>query len=328
VLILQGHRAAVWSLAYSPRGETLASGSADKSVRLWDLATWETTAILKGHRTYVHAVAFIPDSRLLALAGGDLYLKNPATGLAAVARQESGKPIAALALSPDGRLLVTASRCLGGGNSILAGEVRFWDIASVTAFLNTSEAQTRRKNQWEITPADAVFGGVALGEVVNSGGYGVWSIAFDPSGRLLAVGTNYGGVLVWDVLASKIQWRLNAATAIRALAFSSDGRLLAAAESSRVQIWDVLTGTNIAVLKGHDKQVTCVAFSPRSSSARGTILSGSQDGTVRVWDVNPLRERSVFAWPLDAVRAVAFAPDEMTAAAGGENGTVVIWDCD
>ena len=126
----------------------------------------------------------------------------------------------------------------------------------------------------------------------------------------------------------QLRGNLETAAAVRFLAFTSDGRLLAAAEASRVQIWDVQTGMNVAVLKGHQKQVWSIAFAPHSSAERATLFSGSQDGTVRVWSVNPARERSVFTWPLGAVRTVAVAPDGMTAAAAGEKGDIVVWDCD
>jgi WD40 repeat protein len=157
---------------------------------------------------------------------------------------------------------------------------------------------------------------------------GAWSVAVSPDGGLLAVGTDSAGVLLWDLAAAQVRWWSNKAAVVRSLAFSSDGRLLAAAEGSRVQVWDVQSGEKMALLKGHTKQVASVAFSPRSTAERATLLSGGPDATVRVWDVNRACERAVFTWPIDDVRAVAFAPDGMTAAAGGSNGTVVVWDLD
>lgn len=304
----------------------LASGGADKSVRVWDLATRETTATLKGHRTYVHSVAFTPDGKLLASAGGDLHLRNPATGFGAIARQEGGEPAAGLGISADGRLLVTAGRRLGGANSVLAGKVKFWDAGTATALMADTANPSRRKT--DISPADAGRGESALAESLSGQRCGAWCVALDPGGELLAVGTDSAGVLVWDLSVRQARWRLDTAAAIRCLAFSGDGRLLAAAEASRVQVWDVRTGQNVALLKGHVKQVHSVAFSPRSTAERASLLSGGQDGTVRVWDVTGACERRAFAWPLDDVLAVSFAPDGMTAAAGGRNGSIVVWDCD
>jgi WD40 repeat protein len=298
----------------------------DKTVRLWDVGTRQATATFKGHRTYAHAVAFTPDGRRLASAGGDLYLRDRATGLVAVARQQAGEPAAGLVLSPDGRLIVTAGRRLGGANTAIAGDVRFWDAAAARTSLDASADQPRRKRGVELSPAAAACGEAALGEHLGGRQRGAWCIALDPAGVVLAIGTDKGGVLLWDVAARKPRESLAATAAVRSLAFSSDGRLLAAAVGSRVHVWDVRSGTGVAVLEGHEKQVWSVAYFPGIGAAGESLLSGSQDGTARVWDVGPARQRAVFSWSPGAVRAVAVAPDGMTAAAGAENGSIAVWD--
>jgi WD40 repeat protein len=294
---------------------------------LWDLATRQPTATLKGHRTYAHAVAFSRDGRLVASSGGDLFLRDPASGATAVARQEGGRPSAGLALSPDGRLLVSVGRRLGGANTAMAGDVKFWDAGGTIASLAGGEGPPRRRKALEIRPADPTHGEAALAECLGDRKLGAWCIALDPTGRLLAIGTDKGGVLLWDVSAAQLRGQLKTTASVRSLAFSDNGRFLAGAEASRVQVWDVQGGELVAVLTGHTKQVSSVAFAPSSAGTRGRLLSGSPDGTVRAWDVNPPQERAVYTWPLGAVFTVAVAPDGMTAAAGGEKG-VVVWDCD
>jgi len=107
------------------------------------------------------------------------------------------------------------------------------------------------------------------------------------------------------------------------VAFSPEGSLLATvANGTRVNVRD-LSAPLPRYHDAHTRQATSISFSPG-----GTILaSGSIDGTVILWDVSAWRERARYDWGIGPVHAVAFAPDGMTLAVGGDKG-VVLCDID
>src|SRR5438445_175545 len=136
-------------------------------------------------------------------------------------------------------------------------------------------------------------------------------LAYTRDGSVLASGGDDGTVRRWAQAAGK--GRLAGAghtDCVRALAFSPDGVQLASAS------WD----DTVRRRRPHDGLVGQVAFTQRS------LLSVGWDGTVRQWDVASGRETAAYAWEAGRLLCLAGAPDGMTAAAGAENGSIVIWD--
>jgi hypothetical protein len=120
---LTGHSGAVLALAYSPKAKLLASGSADKTVRLWDVRTRKEVVALRGHTGEVLAVAFSPDGRLVASASADktVRLWDTATGKVQFALQGHAGEVTSVAFSPDGKFVFTASA---------DKTVKVWDVHS------------------------------------------------------------------------------------------------------------------------------------------------------------------------------------------------------
>ncbi|MFD3728949.1 hypothetical protein [Streptomyces sp. NPDC058671] len=311
---LRGHTERVSSVAFSPDGRTLATGSGDATIRLWDTSTPSSPRALErpltGHAKAVLAVAFSPDGRTLATAGDDrdrwvrLWDVSDPSDPEPIGRPLTGHDavISGVAFSPDGHLLASSS-----GDAT----VRLWDVSN---------------------PSDAKLVGTPL----KDGPGRLWAVAFSPDGKTLATGADDFKARLWDVSDPKEPRRrgapLNGHTnTVASLAFSPDSRTLATGSGdSTVRLWNVAdpdkpTYAN-QLLKGRSTVISSVAFSPD-----GHILAtASADATVQTWSVSdPRRPKALGqAWTghSNTVSSVAFSPDGYTLASGSYDQTARLWD--
>ena len=233
-------------------------------------------------------------------------------------------PVFALAFSPDGLNLASASR---------NGTVQFWDVedgrplgalsAAVSCLAYAPDGHTFATGMadYSIDLWDATRG-LVLGTLDGHTGR-VAAVAFSPDGHSVASASWDKTVRLWDVASDHLVRTLGGSTGrMLGVAFRPDGRTVAAAGTDGiVRLWNPADGRLQQTLAGNTGAVNAIAFSP--DGAR--LASAGDDGTIRVWDLAGERPAAVFRGHSGPVLSLAFSPEGRTLVSGGADGAVRLW---
>uniref|UniRef100_A0A182SXX5 NLE domain-containing protein n=1 Tax=Anopheles maculatus TaxID=74869 RepID=A0A182SXX5_9DIPT len=324
---MPGHAEAVISLAFSPNSVHLASGSGDKTLRLWDLNTETPHHTCTGHRQWVMCVSWAPDSLKIASAckAGEIRIWSPDTG------KQLGRPlvghkkwISCLSWEPYHRNAECRFLASAGNDN----DARIWDIVLGTC-VKVIAGHT--------APVTAVrWGGSGLlytssrDRTIKINKDALKQMALEryekvcPDGVESFVSCSDDFTLyLWRANQKQFVTRMTGhQNVVNDVKYSPDVKLIASASFDKsIRLWRAGDGAFICALRGHVQAVYTVGWSADSR----LVLSGSKDSTLKVWSVKERKLVQELPGHADEVYGVDWAPDGSRVASGGKDKVLKLW---
>lgn len=302
----------VFSVAFSPDGKTLAAGSWDGTVRLWEGAGGKERRQFEKQQAPVRSVAFSPDGKILACGseGSGIILWDTATGNERRRLVGHRGPLTFAGFSPDGKLLASKS---------YDQTLRLWDAATGRELRRLGDRERAAQgNEPDCPFAFSPDGKTIASASMVEGAFGKFSVSYQRTFR------------VWDVATgTEVRSFRGNRSSYGPAAFSPDGKLLAVGATMHglgqgiyIHLWDVDTGKELRSVEQMRAESAFLTFSPD-----GKLLASSDGGPlIQLWEIATRREVCRFQTPETGGKVLAFSPDGRLLASGSTDITVLLWD--
>ena len=246
----KGHFDEIFSLTFSPDGQTFISVSKDNTSKIWDTSTGELLRTFTGASGSIRFVAIGADNNTMIIGSDDkniIKLWDSSTGKLLHQFKGHADLVTSVAISPNGQTLVSGS----------------WD---------------KTIKLWELATEKLLHTFTGHSEGVNS-------VAISPDGQTLVSGSSDKTVKLWDINTGKeIRTLKGHSEIVISLAISPDGQTLVSG-SEKIKVWELTTGKEIITLKGHSPMVESLAISSDGSK----LVSGAWDSTIKIWELKTLK---------------------------------------
>jgi WD40 repeat protein len=333
VKTLPEHTASVTAVAVAPEGKVFATTSADRTVNVWDAATFQLLVRLRGHVGEVWSGAISPDGSTVVSGSTEGAAKLWSVNTRHTDTVLDGGGIL-MGFFGGGRHLVTDwtnSVCVWTPET--GARVDFETPNNMPTLNGITTKTCDVKPDEPLYALGRIDGSMELRDLTSGAKLAAWqahdesigAVRFSRDGKRFATGSIKGDVKIWDSASRREVKRIGPVDRhIMCLTFSGDGKSLAGSGvSDRVWVWDVETGSQLLELGGHgDEYVGSVAFAPDGKLLATTTVSANE---ARLWELPSGRQIATLKGHVQGLTGVEFSPDGKTLVTVSYDRKVKLW---
>ena len=327
VFSLEAHSSAIRSVNFSPDGTLLATGSADRNIKIWNLHG-DKLQIFKGHTDPIRSVCFSPDGKTLLSASLDSTVRQwQIERKAQQILSGHSAAVRSVTFSPDGLRLASGS---------LDDQIKIWDlqgnelqtIVGDNDILSVSFSPDG--NNLLVGSGDSVISLWALGsnshqllQTFTGHSTAVWAVDFSADGQKILSGSSDKSIKLWQVDGTELATLKGHKSTVWTVRFSPDSqKIISGSGDDTIKLWNI-DGTEMQTLRGHRGAVWSVCFSHDGQH----ILSGSGDSTLKLWNLEG-QLLQTFRGHDAGIWTVSFSPDGRSIISGSSDNTIKLWSID